>query len=232
MNLSPPTLPRREPVFGREDIRPSPREGEEEAASPKVAAAEVGRQLRQLLSEKFPGLSLGLKPAARDTDRFWYPELSSIRADWPTRLAKGALTEIVGAGPHSGSASLMHALLHGAAAENHLAGVIDGMDSLDVTSLSGRMLSRLLWARCRSVAEALKAADLMLRDSNFSFVLLDLKLSPTGELRKIPATTWYRLYRLVERTSTACLVFTPCQLVGATRQRFFLRATETLANRA
>jgi hypothetical protein len=101
--------------------------------------------------------------------------------------------------------------------------VIDGSDSLDVTQFEQSVLSRLFWVRCRSVPEALKAADLMLRDSNFSLVMLDLKLNPESQLRKIPAATWYRLQRLIEKTSTVFVIFTPCLLVKAIRQRVILR---------
>jgi hypothetical protein len=76
--------------------------------------------------------------------------------------------------------------------------------------------------RCQSVPEALKATDLMLRDSNFSLVMLDLKLNPESQLRKIPATTWYRLQRLIEKTATVFVIFTPCLLVKAIRQRVSL----------
>jgi hypothetical protein len=42
-------------------------------------------------------------------------------------------------------------------------------------------------------------------------------------LRKIPAATWYRLQRLIEKTSTVFVIFTPCLLVKAIRQRVILR---------
>jgi hypothetical protein len=186
-----------------------------------MSAASI--QLRALLAEKFPGLATRLNETPAVSQPVWPVELSTLDADWPAGLAKGALTEVVCAGINFGSAGLIHALLICAAQENQIVGVIDGSDSLDVTQFEQSVLSRLFWVRCRSVPEALKAADLMLRDSNFSLVMLDLKLNPESQLRKIPAATWYRLQRLIEKTSTVFVIFTPCLLVKAIRQRVILR---------
>src|SRR2546430_7579221 len=48
------------------------------------------------------------------------------------------------------------------------------------------------------------------RSTLFPYTTLfrSLVLNPREELRKIPQTNWYRLQRLVESTSTACLVLT------------------------
>ena len=51
------------------------------------------------------------------------------------------------------------------------------------------VLSRLLWVRCRGAAEAMKAADLILRDGNLPLVLLDLAGNPPAQFWDIPATT-------------------------------------------
>ena len=49
----------------------------------------------------------------------------------------------------------------------------------------------MLWVRCAAREEALKATDLLLRDRNFPLVVLDLKLNPIKQLRKIPTSTWF-----------------------------------------
>src|SRR2546430_16330109 len=48
------------------------------------------------------------------------------------------------------------------------------------------------------------------RSTLFPYTTLfrSLVLNPREESRKIPQTNWYRLQRLVESTSTACLVLT------------------------
>ena len=94
-------------------------------------------------------------------------------------------------------------------------------------------LSRLLWVRCRTAEEAMKAADLILRDANLPLLLMDLKMAPPAQLRRIPATTWYRFQRLVEETEAIGVVFTPSPMISPARVRitlpeqFSLRALES-----
>jgi hypothetical protein len=76
--------------------------------------------------------------------------------------------------------------------------------------------------------EAIKAADLLLRDGNFPLVLLDLMLTSPNELRQIPQTRWYRLQRLVEPTSTVLLVFSRRSLVASARLKIALQNKWTL----
>jgi hypothetical protein len=139
-------------------------------------------------------------------------------------LSKGALTEIVAERPGAGSTFLFCAILRQAAGEGQLSAFVDGSDSLDVTQFEPEVLSRLLWVRCRGAAEAMKATDLILRDGNLPLVLLDLAGNPTGQFQDIPATTWYRLQRLIEQTSTICVTLTPRVMVAPAQERIFLRS--------
>ncbi|HEY2081358.1 MAG TPA: hypothetical protein VGI88_01130 [Verrucomicrobiae bacterium] len=188
-------------------------------------------ELRQLLAERFPGLRTRADELSATKHAVWPTGLPQL--DEPLRggLVKGELTEVTAEQRGSGSASLMTALLHRALRENKFVAIIDGQDSLDVTQL-GENLCRLLWVRCRSTDEALKAADLLLRDGNLPLVLLDLASNPAAQLRKIPATTWYRFQRLIEQTSAVCVVLTPRVMVApaqvriALRSRFSLKALE------
>jgi len=87
--------------------------------------------------------------------------------------------------------------------------------------------------RCSKAAEAIRAADLLLRDGNFPLVMLDLVLNSTEELRKIPQTNWYRLQRLVELIPTACLMLTPYEMVASAQVKLVLENSwnlETLQN--
>ena len=180
-------------------------------------------ELRQLLADRFPGLRTRADELSAAKHAFWPTGLPQL--DEPLRggLSKGALAEIVAEQHGSGSALLMTALIHRALGENKFTAVIDGQDSLDVTQL-GADLSRLLWVCCRSTAEALKAADLLLRDGNLPLVLLDLVSNPAAQLRKIPATTWYRFQRLIEQTSTVCVVLAPRPMVAPAQVRITLRS--------
>lgn len=180
-------------------------------------------QLRQLLREKFPGLATRADelPAHR-------------RAAWTTGLARlderlggfpqSAISEVVAPRTGCGSALLLLQLLRRVAAQNQFAALIDGRDSFDAAAVEQATLSRLLWLRCRSAEEAVKAADLVLRDGNLQVVFLDLALNPSTELRRIPATSWYRFQRIVGESSAAFIVFTPAPLIAAAEARVTLRS--------
>lgn len=185
-------------------------------------------ELRQLLAERFPGLRTRADELSATKQVSWPTGLPQL--DTPLRggLTKGALAEVVAEKHGSGSALLMTALVHRALSENKFVAVIDGQDSLDVTQL-GEHLSRLFWVRCHSTDEALKAADLLLRDGNLPLVLIDLVSNPTAQLRKIPATTWYRFQRLIEQTSTVCIVLAPRLMVAPAQVRITLRSRFSLS---
>jgi len=185
-------------------------------------------QLRQLLKERFPGLRTNAEEFSSDTRALWPTNLPQIDDLLQGGFAKGALTEIVAERRATGSALLACSLLHQAAHAGQIVAFVDGADSLEVTQLEETILSRLLWVRCRSATEALKATDLLLRDGNVPLVLLDIVINPEKQLRAIPATTWYRLQRLIEETSTVCIVFTPRVMVSPARNRIFLRGTFSL----
>jgi len=157
--------------------------------------------LRKLLTERFPHA-----PAAAATQLV--TGLAFLDETIGGGLPKGAITELISPEVSAGSASLIHALLETAQRDCYFLALIDGRDSFDPQPLGNACLGHLLWMRCTKALEAIKAADLLLRDGNFPLVIVDLVLNPREELRKIPQTNWYRLQRLVESTSTACLVLT------------------------
>lgn len=180
-------------------------------------------ELRQLLAERFPGLRTRADELSATGRAVWPTGLPQVDESLHGGLPKGALAEIVAERRGSGSALLMAALIHRSLGENKFVAIIDGQDSLDVTQL-GEGLSRLLWVRCRSTDEALKAADFLLRDGNLPLVLLDLASNPAAQLRRIPATTWYRFQRLIEQTSAICVVLAPHAMVAPAQVRVTLRS--------
>ncbi len=182
-------------------------------------------QLRQLLKEKMPEVRLSLEELPSQRQNHWATGLARIDEPLHGGLPKGALTEI--AAPHrsSGSALLLHTLMRKAADENQIVALVDGNDSFDVTDVEETILTRLLWVRCHSAEEALKAADLLLRDRNVPLVLLDLIANPLAQVRRVPATTWFRFQRIVEQSSTVCIVFTPQPMVSPARARITLPST-------
>jgi hypothetical protein len=178
-------------------------------------------QLRQLLSERFPGARFSSEPVEK-ADAFWSTGITQIDHLLRGGLPKGRIVELVSGIKNSGSALLISALLRKGAAENQIITLIDGQNSFDPYAFEQETLSRLLWVRCKNASEAMKAVDLILRDRNLPLVLLDLALNPAKQLRKIPSSTWYRLQRITETTSTIFVVITPQAMVGCAEVRLNL----------
>ena len=173
--------------------------------------------LRRVLSERFPKAHSGRRRlVASPVLATGIPALDHLLGGgWP----KGKLAELVGIGAGSGSVQVTHALLHCIAASGQFLALVDGMDSFDVDAVDAGVLARLLWVRCTRADEALKAADILLRDRNFPFLVVDLKLNPVAQLRKIQSSVWHRFRRLQEQNGTTLLVITPTQLVGGAHCR-------------
>src|SRR3954453_4762937 len=177
--------------------------------------------LRHVLAERFPHL-----PSTAE-GRFQTGQslLDSVLGDG---LPKGAITEITSSSLSAGSASLIAALVRAAGQARYFMALIDGRDSFDPEPLGHGSLRHLLWVRCEKAIDAIKAADLLLRDGNFPLVLLDLVLNSPNELQKIPQTNWYRLQRLVEPTSTSFLVLSRRSMVASARLKLVLENQWTL----
>lgn len=181
-------------------------------------------QLRQLLREKFPGLKTRADELPARQREGWATGIEKLDAQLGGGFPRSALSEVVAPLPGCGSALLMLQLLRRAASKNQFAALIDGRDSFDAATVEQSTLDHLLWMRCRNAEEAVKCADLVLRDGNLSVVLLDLVLNPVTELRKIPAPTWYRFQRIVEESATTFLVLTPQPVVSPAEVRVTLRS--------
>lgn len=188
-----------------------------------MAASGKVIDLRKLLAERFPH-----PPATAATHLV--TGLSFLDESSGGGLPRRAITELMSPRKSAGSASLIHALVEAAHRDNYFLALIDGRDSFDPCGLNNALLRHLLWVRCSKASEAIKAADLLLRDANFPLVIVDLVLNAPEELRKIPQTNWYRLQRLVESAPTACLVFTPCQMVGSAQLKLVLESSWNLEN--
>jgi hypothetical protein len=179
-------------------------------------------ELRQFLAERLPQARLGIAPA-RAASETLPTGLESVDRALGGGLPRGAFTELVAPGEGSGSAQFIHALLRHTASIGRFLTLVDGADSLDIDALEPEALAHLLWIRCRSTAEALQTTDLLLRDRNIALVVLDLKLNPAHELRRIQGTLWYRFGRLMEQQGGTVLVVTPQPLVSGAAARIVSR---------
>ncbi len=179
--------------------------------------------LRKALAERFPQRS---QPATTVLPTY-LPFLDQLTGGG---FPKSAITELISPRASAGSASLIHALLRSAQRDQHFIALIDGFDSFDPDSSDNAALRHLLWIRCQKAFDAVKAADLLLRDGNFPLVIVDLVLNPADELRKIPQTSWYRLQRLAEAVPSACLIINRQSMVSSAQLKFVLENSWTLAD--
>jgi hypothetical protein len=177
-------------------------------------------QLRQLLAERFGRESIG-EEICYSTG---LPALDEIG------VPRGALSELVTtptAGP--GGSLLLYGLLHAALRQGERVVLIDGKDSFAPKSLPQADLDRLVWVRCRDAGQAIKAADLVVRDGNVPLVIALLTLNPAGELRRIPPTAWQRLQLLAEKSGVTLLAFMPQAQIGCARLRISVSGAFPLA---
>jgi hypothetical protein len=174
--------------------------------------------LRQQLRDKFPqahSLPVGNKPVVLGGKPF--------RAD---SFPVGAISEVVPAGPVAGLALMIAGLLGDSEEPSPYPELVlvDGADSFDPGSFSGTVCSKLLWVRCRSAVETIKAADLLVHDGNIPFILLDATGLIQRDLSALPASAWWRLKQCVERTGGRLVVMASFPLVPCATLRLSLSA--------
>jgi hypothetical protein len=174
------------------------------------AASEKILLLRQLLADRFG-------------ESEWTEEeiyLTGLSALADVAVPRAALTEIVSStasGP--GGSLLLYGLLHAVILTGEQVILVDGKRAFNPKGLPQGELNRMLWMRCRDAWQAIKAADLAVRDGNIPLVILLLTLNPPGELRHIPATAWHRLQMLAEKSAVTLIVFTPQPQIGCAKLR-------------
>ena len=122
-------------------------------------------------------------------------------------IARGTVTEIWGP-PSSGKTTFLHCGLASATSAGECCALVDAGDSFDPATAerAGVDLQRLLWVRCRTAEQALKATDLLIHAGGWGMIAADLTLLPLTVIQRIPMSWWYRFRRAVEHTSTAVLV--------------------------
>jgi len=172
--------------------------------------------IRELLRTRFPlAQAAELPPAAEIHTGLACLDQMGLQA--------GRLHEIVCHARAAGPGLLLSALLDGGGQEiKQPVALVDGADVFNPLDVSAETRERLLWLRCRDAAQAVKGADLLLRDGNMPRVLMDLILCPDSTVRRIPAQVWHRLRMLAEKSGALCCVFTAFQTVPCVRSRLVL----------
>ncbi len=179
-------------------------------------AEEKVLKLRRMVEERYPTVY------RKRIDNLEL-EVSGISGILGRDLPRCALSEIVTEVPSVGGQLVLLTLLQGAARKRVYSVLVDGSDTFDPETAGEKLIRPLLWVRCGGVDEAMQAVDILARDSNFPLVLLDLRWNALWTLHRIADNVWYRLQRVVERSGTTLVVFTPQPMVVSAEVRLKLR---------
>lgn len=146
-------------------------------------------------------------------------------------LPPGKLTELVSELTGSGGQLALTRLLVTTRAARQRVALVDGADGFAPHSVPGDALRHLVWVRPVTLAETLAVADMLVRDGNYTVVVLDLRGIAARELLNTPKANWHRLQRAAESRPAAVLVQTTQGLVPAVPWRLALRTPQGLAAR-
>jgi|SRR5262245_11306493 len=128
-------------------------------------------------------------------------------------LPRGRMTELAGA-RSAGRTGLACRIAASATSAGETIAWVDPEDALDpeAAAAAGVTLGRTLWVRPRDVADAFRAAEILLGAGGFGLVVLDLAGGAAWAAR---TTSWTRLARAAERTSSTLLVLDTARQAGA-----------------
>lgn len=188
-------------------------------ASPTTVAA-----LRSLLAARFP-------ERHRASTIHVATGVRAIDAALGGGLPAGKLTELISSAPSTGGQTVFAQLLRSTRAARERVALIDGADGFVPDAVPADVLRHLVWVRGRSASEALAVADILVRDGNYSVVVLDVRGLAERALLKIPATAWHRLRHAAEGSPSAVLVQTTTSMVPAVPWRLMLSQPVSLAAR-
>lgn len=132
-------------------------------------------------------------------------------------LRQGTVTEVCGSS--GGAQVLLSALLDQAVRESFQVALVDGACAFNPPDWSEAQLSRVLWVRCDNAKQAMQATDLLLRDGNLPFLVVDLQGLEARQLHKISPNTWHRFHRLIESMAVVLVVLTSQPMVEGAAAR-------------
>ena len=190
------------------------------ASLPSVTLAPPPAERKRALEDLLRARRLQAdEPPLRGEDRRLRPlstGIAEVDALVGGGFPRGALSEIHGPAS-SGRTGVLLGLLARTTRAGALAALVDPLDRLDPASAAaaGADLGRLLWLRgsrgaseepsARALADATAAVATLASSGLFDVVALDLA-GADRERRRLPATTWLRLQRLVEGAATAVVL--------------------------
>lgn len=136
-------------------------------------------------------------------------------------LPAGRLTELV-CRPGTGGQSVVAAILSNTRELRQRVALVDASDGFSPEEYEPDHLRHLVWARARGLRDALVVADILVRDGNYSVLILDLRDVATSDFNRTQKSVWHRLHRVAERQPAAVLIQTSQDSIPAVRWRLSL----------
>lgn len=180
--------------------------------------------LRSLIATRFPA-------SVRAAAGMLCTEIGPLDDALGGGLPTGRITEIVSEVPGTGGQTIIAQLLAATRKSRQRIALVDGADGFSPDAVPVDHLRHLVWVRGRNVSDILGAADIVVRDGNFSIVVIDTRGLSERSLLKIPTSTWHRLRHACEGGSVATVVFSTTGLVPAVPWRIRLSRTVPLSAR-
>jgi hypothetical protein len=137
-------------------------------------------------------------------------------------LPIGQLTELISSGTGSGGQLVLIELLATTRESRQRVALVDSTDGFAPEMVHADALRHLVWARPRDLDATFAAADILIRDGNYSVVVIDLRGINERALLTTPKSLWHRLQRAAESRPTAVLVQTTRGIVPAVPWRLAL----------
>jgi hypothetical protein len=180
--------------------------------------------LRRLLADRFP------TSPARD-GRVVATGVLAVDEALGGGLGAGTFTEVVSARPSCGGQLITTALIEATRTAGQRLALLDAANAFAMDSFDhdNALTAHLVWFRGTHLRAFWQAVDIVLRDANFAAVVMDLRSLPEFEIKRTPATTWYRLQRAIEQSEAAVLVHTDFAVVPCANRRLILAEPLTMA---
>jgi len=184
-------------------------------ASPPSECDERGARLRALMRDLGSQLRRGAAAASEVAGAPWPTGLPEVDDLLGGGLPRGSLCEIAGPAS-SGRTSLALSLLARTTRDGHCAGWVDVANTFDPISAddAGAALERVLWARPRTPAQALRVAARLLETDGFPLVVLDLEPAHAREAAR-DANAWRRLARATRAALRTLVVLGEERVAGS-----------------
>lgn len=184
-----------------------------------ISVQEIRRQLREKFPAAHGSVSLSEEPPAKTQKPF---EITTF----PARAISELFPAQKGCALSLWIAGILGEPEETAAFPEFV--LVDAGDHFDPASYTAAACSRLLWVRCSRISDALKATDLLVRDGNMPFIMLDVYSLPMAELRSISASVWWRIRQFCENSACRLIVLSPFPLVPCASLRLSISTRLTL----